>query len=48
LTTECHDCVKKWCKEHERPKRWRRNDDNKVYWVNPDGEDELLKKEELP
>ena len=48
LTTECHNCVKNWCKEHERPQRWRRNDDNKIYWVNPDGEDELLKKEELP
>ena len=48
LTTECHDCLKKWCKKNERPKRWRRNDDNKIYWVNPDGEDELLKKEELP
>lgn len=42
LTVECHDCMKKWCKENERPHRWRRNEDKKIYWVNPDREDELF------
>lgn len=46
--TKCHDCVKKWCVEHNAPIRWHRNSDNKMYWVYPDKEDELIKDEELP
>ena len=46
ITTECHDCMKKWCKEHERPHRWKSLKDNKIYWVNPDTEDELFEGKE--
>lgn len=46
LTTECHNCMKKWCEEHERPHRWRKNSDGKIYWVNPNGEDELFEGKE--
>ena len=42
LTTECHDCMKKWCKNHQRPHRWKKKSDGKIYWVNPDAEDELF------
>lgn len=47
LTTECHECMKKWCNEHERPHRWRRNSDNKLYWILPgNAEDELFTEKE--
>ncbi len=42
LTTKCHKCMKEWCMENEKPHRWRRNSDNKIYWINPDGDDELF------
>ena len=48
LTTECHECMKSWCKEHNRPHRWLRYSDNEMYWVNPDSDDELIDKSELP
>lgn len=46
LTTECHECMKKWCQKNGRPHRWRKNADKKIYWVNPDTEDELFKENE--
>lgn len=44
LTTECHECMKKWCVEHERPHRWKSNSNNKIYWIYPNKEDELFEK----
>ena len=47
LTTECHDCMKKWCQKNERPHRWKRNSDNKIYWINANTEDELFENKEI-
>lgn len=47
ITTECHDCMKKWCNEHKSPHRWKSNADGKIYWINPgEKEDELFTNEE--
>ena len=48
ITTECHECMKKWCVEHDRPHRWKRLSDNKLYWILPKGEDELFDYKNLP
>lgn len=42
LTTECHDCMKKWCIKNEKPHRWKCYNDHKIYWVLPDKDDELF------
>lgn len=47
LTTECHDCMKKWCQKNERSHRWRKNSDGKIYWINPDTEDELFEEKKI-
>lgn len=47
LTTECHDCMKKWCQKNERPHRWMKNSDGKIYWINPDTEDELFEEKKI-
>ena len=47
ITTECHDCMKKWCQKNEKPHRWKRNSDGKIYWVHPDKEDELFEGTEM-
>lgn len=48
ITTECHECMKKWCVENERPHRWRSNKDKKIYWLLPDADDELVETKEMP
>ena len=47
LTTECHKCMKEWCIKNEKPHRWKRYSDNKIYWVLPDKDDELFEGKEL-
>ena len=47
ITTECHDCMKKCCQKNEKPHRWKRNSDGKIYWVQPDKDDELFEGTEL-
>ncbi len=47
LTTKCHKCVKEQVTKSERPCRWKRNSDGKVYWINPnEQEDEIFKGKE--
>lgn len=48
LTTECHDCMVKWCKKYGVKHRWKSNKDDKIYWVYPDGHDELVLEERKP
>lgn len=40
--TICHDCLKKMCKDREETVKWCNYDDDKVYWVSPDKEDEFV------
>lgn len=45
IMTECHSCMKEWCKKHERPHRWKRHSDMAMYWVHPDRDDEVFQLE---
>ena len=45
-TTMCLDCLKKEVKERNYPQRWRRNSDDKLFWVNIDGTLEEINEEE--
>ena len=40
--TICHDCLKKRCIERNESIRWHNYGDGKVYWVNPEGDDEYI------
>lgn len=35
MTTECHDCVKKWTTSKNAYEKWRRHSDNKLYYISP-------------
>lgn len=37
MTTMCLDCIKKEVKEKDYPQTWKRNLDNKLYSIQPDG-----------
>ena len=45
-TTMCFDCLKKEVKERNYPQRWRRNSDDKLFWVNIDGTLEEINEDE--
>lgn len=42
LMTICHDCVKKMCQERDNSVKWHSYDDDNIYWINPDKDDELV------
>ena len=44
----CFDCLKKEVKERNYPQRWRRNSDDKLFWVNIDGTLEEINEDEQP
>ena len=37
MTTMCLECIKKEVKERDYPQTWKRNLDNKLYFIQPDG-----------
>ena len=37
MTTMCLECIKKEVKERDYPQTWKRNLDNKLYSIQPDG-----------
>lgn len=44
--TICHDCLKKRCKSRNESVKWCNYNDNKIYWVNPDGDDKFIETKE--